>query len=202
MTLKPISLSTITSQKAMSLQTQGGHTPTGVGTPLTSEQKQLALKSLKETRYPAETDIALRSMLDLVTSSKTRIDWGDDKRGSKLEISLSSESVYNRARTAVLEKLVPLPKKELYARLTHLTTLLKMPFGFSSPEDMEVKIKAIAQKLELIPADIAIYAIDTLADRCKEWPSWSEFASIVLAKKRNRENILHLLDRKWGERND
>jgi acetylornithine/succinyldiaminopimelate/putrescine aminotransferase len=136
MTLKPISLSTITSQKAMSLQTQGGHTPTGVGTPLTSEQKQLALKSLKETRYPAETDIALRSMLDLVTNSKTRIDWGDDKRGSKLEISLSSESVYNRARTAVLEKLVPLPKKEL------------------------------------------------------------------LAKKRNRENILHLLDRKWGERND
>ena len=39
-----------------------------------------------------------------------------------------TEDVYKRARTAVLEKLVPLPMEELVQRLTHLTTLLRMPF--------------------------------------------------------------------------
>ena len=151
MTMKPISSLTTTLRKEVSLSTQKERTSTGSEMQLTSKQKTNALNNLKKIKYPAETDQALRFMLDSITNSQTNIKYTN--------LYLPTEDVYKRARTAVLEKLVPLPMEELVQRLTHLTTLLRMPFGFTSPDDIAVRIKSMAHKLSDVPADIALYAI-------------------------------------------
>lgn len=188
MTMKPISSLTTTLQKGVSLSTQKERTSTGSEMQLTSKQKTNALNNLKKIKYPAETDQALRFMLDSITNSQTNIRYTN--------LYLPTEDVYKRARTAVLEKLVPLPMEELVQRLTHLTTLLRMPFGFTSPDDIAVRIKSMAHKLSDVPADIAIYAIEYIADNNKEFPSWSEVAAITNQRKKRREDILTNIERK------
>ena len=73
MTMKPISSLTTTLQKGVSLSTQKERTSTGSEMQLTSEQKTNALNNLKKIKYPAETDQALRFMLDSITNSQTNI---------------------------------------------------------------------------------------------------------------------------------
>ena len=188
MTMKPISSLTTTLQKGVSLSTQKERTSTGSEMQLTSKQKTNALNNLKKIKYPAETDLALRYMLDSITNCTT-----DSKYTN---IYLPTENVYKRARTAVLEKLVPLPMEELIQRLTHLTTLMKMPFGFTSPDDIAVRIKSMAHKLSDVPADITIYALEYILENQKEFPSWSEIAAITNPRKKRREDILINIDKR------
>jgi len=193
MKMKPISSLTTTLRKEVSLSTQKERTSTGSGTQLSIKQKTNALENLKKTQYPAKTDLTLRYTLDSITNCTTDLRYEN--------LNLPTEKQFTEARSAVLASLVPLPIEELIQRLTHLTTLLRMPFGFTSPDDIAVRIKSMAHKLSDVPADIAIYAIDYIADHNKEFPSWSEVAAITKPKTKRRENILINIEKKGKENN-
>lgn len=196
MTMKQIGLSTITSQKVQFLRTQRERIGTGVGIALSGSQTSQALKSLKQTKLPIETDIAMATLLDSLTNSRVKIDFGDSKNRASLEVTLESEDVYKAARTGFLERMVPLPEEEILARLVRLSALLKPPFG-ETVKDMKFRMKAVAQNLADVPADITIFAINLVGDNCKIWPSWSEIAEIVNYRKLNRQRLLDSLDYQW-----
>ena len=138
----------------------------------------------------------MATLLDSLTNLTVKIKFGDSKKKSELELTIPSEDVYKAARIGFLEKMVPLPQEEVFARLVHLSALLKPPFG-ETVKDMKFRMKAVAQNLSDVPADITIFALKLIGDTCKVWPSWSEIAEIVNYRKLNRQRLLDSLDYQW-----
>jgi len=132
---------------------------------LSKEETSQALTNLKEIKFPIETDIAMASLLDSLTSSRmiTKIITTSDNQIKHLEMSVKSEDVFKRARKAILSTLVPLPSEEILARLVKLTALLKPPFG-ETVKDLKYRMKAFVENLQDVPADILVHSIKEIAE--------------------------------------
>jgi len=202
MTMKPITLSTITS-----VTERNGNGKTGTGLTrtgaieqysLTKEESSLALVNLKQIKFPIETDIAMASLLDSLSNSPliTKMRTTSDNRIKEIKMSVPDEAVFKRARGAILSSLVPLPKKEILARLVGLSALLKPPFGETS-KDLKYRMNAFVENLADTPADIVVYAIKEISEQEDYWPSWSKFAEKINWRVRNRQRFLEVLDQTW-----
>ncbi len=181
-------------------KTGTGLTKTGAINQLTLDNKETsqALTNLKEIKYPIETDIAMASLLDSLSNSRmiTRIITTNDHHVKHLEMSVTSEDVFKRARKAILSTLVPLPSEEILARLVKLTALLKPPFG-ETVKDLKYRMNAFVENLKDVPADIVIHAIKEIAEEEDYFPSWSKFAKKINWRIKNRQRYLEVLDRTW-----
>jgi len=119
-----------------------------------------------------------------------------DNRIKEIKMSVPDEAVFKRARVAILSSLVPLPKKEILARLVGLSALLKPPFGETS-KDLKYRMNAFVENLADTPADIVVYAIKEISEQEDYWPSWSKFAEKINWRVRNRQRFLEVLDQTW-----
>ena len=63
-----------------------------------------------------------------------------------------------------------------------------------------MRIKALTSQLLDVPADITLYAMREIVDTKVEFPVWSDFAKIVNHRKRNRECMLHQLDKLYHKK--
>tara|TARA_Y100000401_G_scaffold22754_1_gene15341 strand:- start:215 stop:847 length:633 start_codon:yes stop_codon:yes gene_type:complete len=165
---------------------------------LSKEETSQALTNLKEIKFPIETDIAMASLLDSLTSSRmiTKIITTSDNQIKHLEMSVKSEDVFKRARKAILSTLVPLPSEEILARLVKLTALLKPPFG-ETVKDLKYRMKAFVENLQDVPADILVHSIKEIAEEEDYFPSWSKFAKKINWRIKNRQRYLEVLDSTW-----
>ena len=196
---KPISLSTIMSQKVQSLQNQRELISTGVVTSLSGERKSLALKVLKGIKNPIQIDIHLTTSLQSLTDSKVTIKLGSEHKSPTLDIEIADESHFKACREAILDTLVPLPSEEIKKALASISTLMKKPYG-ETAADQSVRIKALTSQLLDVPADITLYAMREIVDTKVEFPVWSDFAKIVNHRKRNRECMLNQLDKLYHKK--
>ena len=110
---------------------------------------------------------------------------------AKLELDVESKEILARAKTEVLKTLVPLPKAEIIQRLTWLASVVQTKGGV---EDMTVRIKALAQNLEDVPADITIFVIKEISQEEEWYPSWSAFYQRLKHRVYNRNLFLDKLN--------
>ena len=76
---------------------------------------------------------------------------------------------------------------------------MKKPYG-ETAADQSVRIKALTSQLLDVPADITLYAMREIVDTKVEFPVWSDFAKIVDHRKRNRESMVHQLDKLYHKK--
>lgn len=195
MTMKHISLSTtILAQTQRNTKTGKGDTITGVPEKLNDQQKLQALTSLKQVEHPILTDQSMAYMLDslqnfpMIKKLRRRV---SDPSIARLELDVESKEILTRAKTEVLKTLVPLPKAEIIQRLTWLASVVQTKGGV---EDMTVRIKALAQNLEDVPADITIFVIKEISQEEEWFPSWSAFYQRLKHRVYNRNLFLDKLN--------
>ena len=195
MTMKHISLSTtILAQTQRNTKTGKGDTITGVPEKLNDQQKSQALTSLKQVDHPILTDQSMAYMLDslqnfpMIKKLRRRV---SDPSIARLELDVESKEILARAKTEVLKTLVPLPKTEIIQRLTWLASVVQTKGGV---EDMTVRIKALAQNLEDVPADITIFVIKEISQEEEWFPSWSAFYQRLKHRVYNRNLFLDKLN--------
>jgi len=110
---------------------------------------------------------------------------------TKLDLQVESKEILKNAKAAVLKTLVPLPKAEIIQRLTWLASVVQTKGGV---EDMSVRIKALAQNLEDVPADITIFVIKQISQEEEWFPSWSQFYQRINHRIANRNLFLDKLN--------
>ena len=195
MTMKRINLSTtISGQIQRSTKIGTEHTIIGVPDKLNENQTSQALVSLKQVEHPILTDQAMASMLDSLQNSRMIKSMRRDVKNdfiTKLDLQVESKEILKNARAAVLKTLVPLPKAEIIQRLTWLASVVQTKGGV---EDMSVRIKALAQNLEDVPADITIFVIKQISQEEEWFPSWSQFYQRINHRIANRNLFLDKLN--------
>jgi len=108
-----------------------------------------------------------------------------------LELDVESKEILARAKKEVLKSLVPLPKADIIQRLTWLASVVQTKGGV---EDMTVRIKALAQNLEDVPADITIFVIKQISEEEEWFPSWASFYQRLKHRVANRNLYLDKLN--------
>lgn len=195
MAMKHISLSTtILEQTQRNTRIGKEHTTTGVPEKLNDQQKLQALRALKQVDHPILTDQAMACMLDSLQSfpmiKRIRRNASSNYIAA-LELDVESKEILARAKKEVLKSLVPLPKADIIQRLTWLASVVQTKGGV---EDMTVRIKALAQNLEDVPADITIFVIKQISEEEEWFPSWSSFYQRLKHRVANRNLYLDKLN--------
>lgn len=91
--------------------------------------------------------------------------------------------------TAVAKASVPMPYDMLRERLAILATLVIKPSG-EAEEDIDLRMKSLAKRLEEFPADITSYAITQVERTQKFWPSFAEFYTHISWRLKKREYLM------------
>ena len=91
--------------------------------------------------------------------------------------------------TAVAKASVPMPYNMLRERLAILATLVIKPSG-EAEEDIDLRMKSLAKRLEEFPADITSYAITQVERTQKFWPSFAEFYTHISWRLKKREYLM------------
>lgn len=205
MTLKPVNLKTIINQKGTSLQTSEKHTEDGYAMVLSGEQQRQSVARLLEIADPHQVDkrllTSVESTLGYKITEVSRTLFKDNQADivvTGYRIESDSPDKVAEAITKVKMSLVPLPMEQLLDQLALLATLVVKPSG-ESPEDLTLRMRALANQMSGYPADIVSRAIKNVSETQTFWPAYAEFHKHITWKLRRRELLLEALNKKYVE---
>ena len=197
MTMKPISSVISTLPKAQHSKTSIVPTDTGAITELSGMQKDKAVARLLEVGQPTVVDESLVSLVESITQYKVSVNeitrypekggFVSTLRGYTIQADTIDQ--VDQCITAVAKASVPMPYNMLRERLAILATLVIKPSG-EAEEDIDLRMKSLAKRLEEFPADITSYAITQVERTQKFWPSFAEFYTHISWRLKKREYLM------------
>tara|TARA_B100001059_G_C17745171_1_gene533880 strand:+ start:108 stop:746 length:639 start_codon:yes stop_codon:yes gene_type:complete len=197
MTMKPISSVISTLPKAQHSKTSIVPTDTGAITELSGTQKDKAVARLLEVGQPTVVDESLVSLVESITQYKVSVNeitrypekggFVSTLRGYTIQADTIDQ--VDQCITAVAKASVPMPYNMLRERLAILATLVIKPSG-EAEEDIDLRMKSLAKRLEEFPADITSYAITQVERTQKFWPSFAEFYTHISWRLKKREYLM------------
>tara|TARA_R110002153_G_scaffold46730_2_gene131913 strand:+ start:61 stop:699 length:639 start_codon:yes stop_codon:yes gene_type:complete len=203
MTMKRISSLTSILPKVRNSKTSIEPIGSGVTIELSGTQKDQAVARLLKVGQPTTIDASLLSLVESITKYKVNVNelnrypanGGFVTILKGFDIEADTVEDVDKCILAVTQAQLPMSYPMLRERLAVLATLVIKPSG-EGEEDIDVRMKSLAQKLMEFPADIASYAITQVERTQKFWPSFAEFYTHIGWRLTHREYLLRDLNKK------